>query len=258
MTPRRGAGAWVAVLPLLLAGAAAHRPAAAADGVTIAPVVIEIGSPRKVAAITLTNNGSQAVTYQVQASAWRQRDGADLSEENDDLLVVPAIVDVPPGASQVLRVMLRSRAPAPVERSYWILLENITRDVALAATSAVSFKLSHKLPVMIAPAGKVVHALRWLPCAPASAAASASDSAGAPQACVRLHNDGNRRVKIRAIELAGDGWRQPLVLPAGLNLLAGAQREWSIPLAPEQTGPVRAVSAQTADAGMLQAEAAGL
>ena len=233
---------------------------AAAAGVTISPVVIEIDAPRRAVAVTVTNNGDQPITLQTEAMVWRQVNGADTSEPTDDLLVVPPIVTVPAAGSQVFRVMLRAPVPAPQERTYRLMLEDISAVQATTEQTAVTFRLTHNLPVMVAPAGQVVNAVRWKPCetpVAGSATPAKTPEAGIGQACVRLQNAGNRRIKVQTLTLAGDDWRQAISLKSGENILAGAEREWRVPLPAGQAGALRAVQVQTALGQNLAAEAGG-
>ena len=233
---------------------------AKAAGVTISPVVLEIDSPRKAIAVTVTNTGDRPLTLQAESMLWQQVNGVDHNEPTEDLLVVPSMVEVPAQASQVFRVMLRSRAPSPVERTYRVMLEDITEEqVASSGQASVAFKFTHNLPVLIAPSGKVVNAMRWKPC-PTEAAPVPNAPAGAKssvlraEACVRLLNAGNRRVKVQTLTLDGNGWQQALSLKDGENVLAGAEHEWRVPLAKDQTGAVRRVQVQTARGEILTAE----
>lgn len=233
---------------VLLAIAAGAGAVSSTAGVVISPVVLEVASPRKPVAVTVTNSGDRAVTFQTDALVWRQADGVDSFESTNELVVVPPIVEVAPNSSQVFRVMLRSPAPSPVERTYRLVLEDITEELApVAGQASIAFKLSHSLPVMVAPAGKVLNVLRWKPCA--------TGAATRPSAvCIRLLNAGNRRVKFETLTVAGDGWQQELSLKAGENVLAGAQREWIVPLANGQAGTPRSVQVRTARGEALQAE----
>lgn len=248
-------------LGLVVAASAATF--ASAGGISISPVVIEIDSPRRAVAVTLTNNGDRPVTFQTEAMVWQQVNGADHNEPTEDLLVIPPVVEVPAKASQVFRVMLRTRAPSPVERTYRVILEDITEEqAAVSGQASVAFKLTHNLPVLIAPSVKVVNAIRWRPCPPeafttaASTPVKPSATRGA-EVCVRLLNAGNRRVKVQTLTLTGEGWEQALPLKDGVNVLAGAEREWRLPLTKGQTGALRGVQVNTARGETLQAEAGG-
>lgn len=245
------AGVW-------LASALGYPASLQAAGLAISPVVVEVNSPRKSVAITVTNDSDRALTFQTDTMVWRQVNGLDQYEPTDELLVVPPIVEIAPNASQLFRVTLRVPVDSPVERTYRLILEDITEASAVAEEGSVAFKFVHNLPVMVAPAGKIVNALRWKPCALNTASTPLKPSAArTPQACVLVYNAGNRRVKIQTLTLTGDGWEQVLQLKAGENVLAGAEREWRVPLQPGQTGAVRGVQTQTARGETLQAEAGG-
>jgi fimbrial chaperone protein len=236
---------------LLLAFGIGAVGVASTAGVVITPVVIEISSPRRPVAVTVTNSGDLPLTFQTDTLVWQQTDGVDKFEPTDELMVVPPIVEVPPNASQIFRVMLRSPASLPVERTYRLMLEDITEELApVSGQASISFKLSHSLPVMVAPAGKVLNAIRWKPC-------TTQIAVGAAVACVRFFNAGNRRVKFETITVAGDGWQQVLTLKTGENVLAGSQREWVVPLARGQSGTLRGVQVKTARGETLQAESEG-
>lgn len=222
----------------------------------ISPVVVEIDAPRKVVSVSVTNNSDRALTFQADALTWSQVDGADRFEPTDELLVVPPIAKVAPFSSQVFRVALRVPTPSPVERTYRMLLEDVSDDAVTSGDASVSFKFTHNLPVLVAPVGKLSNSVRWKPCVSALAA---PDPAVGPrrEACVRLINSGNRRVKLQSLTVVGDGWQQIIVLKDGVNVLVGAEREWRVPLVANQIGAVRAVQVQTVQGEKLQATAGG-
>lgn len=250
--------AWVS--GLLLACTVNSAALAGAGGIAISPVVLELDSPRKAIAVTVTNSGDRPITLQTDTMTWKQVNGTDQNEPTDDLLVVPTIVTVPANSSQMFRVMLRAPNPSPLERTYRLILEDISeaQPSEQGDQPVVAFKFSHSLPLLIAPSGKIVNAVSWKPCAVANAAASSVKSAGlGKEACVRLLNAGNRRIKVQGLTLAGEGWQQPFSLKTGENILAGAEREWRVPLQPGQAGAVRGVQVQIANAKPLTAETGG-
>lgn len=236
---------------ILLACSAGSTPLVRANNLNVSPVVVEIDSPRKAAAITLTNGSDRAVTYQVEALNWRQENGVDRYQPTDELVVVPPIFEIAPHSSQVVRVMLRVPAPSGVERTYRVLLEDITQAPATENTG-IAFRFSHNLPVLVAPAGKINNVMQWRPCA----AEPAVRQAGPAELCVRLRNAGNRRIKVTELLMSGNGWQQALPVHGGFNLLAGAEREWRAPRKDGQAGPLQNLQVRTAESGSLTAEAA--
>lgn len=229
----------------LLAGCALAAPGLLlAGGLNVSPVVIEIDSARKAVAVTITNDGNRAATFQADSFVWRQVDGVDHYEPDDELMVVPAIVEVPPNGSQVFRVMLRAPTASPVERTYRVMLEDISSEVERVEGSGLSFRFKHNLPVLIAPSVKVVNSMQWKACTSAPRAG---------EACVRLRNSGNRRIKIDTITIGGEGWTQSLPLKPQLNVLAGAEREWRLALAPGRSGKLSTVTVLTTQGQALSA-----
>jgi fimbrial chaperone protein len=214
-----------------------------AASVNVSPVVIEADSPRKAVAVTVTNDSDRAVTYQADAFTWRQENGTDRYDPTSELLVVPSVVEIPPNRSQVIRVVLRTPTPSPVERAFRVMLEDISDDVAPKEGKGLAFRFIHNLPVMIAPSTKAVNSMQWKPCV-----AKASG-----QSCVSLRNNGNRRIKLASLTLGGDAWQQALPMKDQPNILAGAYREWNLPLAPDKTGPVLMVTVLTAQGETLLA-----
>ena len=97
---------------------------------------------------------------------------------------------------------------------------------------------------------------RWAACTP-KAASAAERAPSSPAACIRLLNAGNRRFKVRNLTVTGDGWKQDFTVKDGVNILAGAEREWRIPLQAGQTSALRSVQVHTARGETLQAEPGG-
>lgn len=236
--------------------------------VLIQPTVVEFAPRQRTVAVTVTlsEKAQSPMRLQAELLRWGQgRQGEAVTEPSSDLLVSPPIAVLQPGQQQVFRVALRAARAAPEEMAYRLILEDVAESPpkdAVNAGMAINFRMRFDLPVLIAPAGKVVNILRWKPCLPPEQNA-ASPSAKPPvtntqtQACVQVLNAGNRRVKVNTVTLNIDGSQTALTLKDGDTVLAGAEREWRIPLQAGQTGALRSVQVQTARGETLQAEAGG-
>lgn len=256
MTTERIGGA-VRALTIALAMVAALAPIEAQAQVLLQPVVLELQPRQRVVVVnvTLSERAPAPVRLQTELLRWNQDpQGRALTSPSDDLLVSPPIADLKPGQRQVFRVAVRNPKPLTEEAAYRLILEDIA-PVPLDETgkprAGLSIRMRYDLPVMVAPSTKATHALRWKPCLPEAAA-------GAPiaQACVRLRNTGNKRVKVQGLELAGEGWQQAMSVGDGGLMLAGAEREWRMPLRAAATAGLREVHVQTAQ-GESKAEAGG-
>jgi fimbrial chaperone protein len=227
---------------------------AASAQALISPVVVEFGPRQKIATVrvTLSDKAIKPMRLQAQLLQWRQdAQGAAVTQPSEDLIVTPRIAELRPGQQQVLRLALRGSLPADTEMAYRLVLEDIAQpsSMDLGGGAAVNFRMAYDLPVMVAPRGAVVNALRWRAC---PQAAAPRQSGGI---CVRIANAGNRRVKVQSVTVSGEGWQQVLQLKEAEAVLAGAEREWVVPA--NAPGALRAVEVRTATGQLLAAEAAG-
>jgi fimbrial chaperone protein len=250
--------AWAARASWLARGAALSLALVGAAGAwaqaLISPVVVEFGPRQKVATVrvTLSDTALRPMRLQAQLLQWGQDlRGATVTQASDDLIVTPRIAELKPGQQQVLRLALRKSLPAETEKAYRLVLEDIAQPstTELGGGAAVNFRMAYDLPVMVAPRGAVVTALRWRAC-PSSAAPRLTKGM-----CVRIANAGNRRVKIQSVTIGGDGWQEVLTLKEADAMLAGAEREWVIPA--NAAGALKHVGVRTATGEVLQAEAGG-
>lgn len=218
---------WLAA-GLALACWAGAVPAIA--GITITPVSVELSGMKRVGRVTLTNTGSTPVTIQAGSALWSQVDSIDRYDQTDALLVVPAIAEIPANSTQLFRVTLRGAFPKAGERAFRLYLEDVTEPVE---GSGVNLRIRHDLPVMVA----------------GNAAGKAAPRLGAcaepiPAGCVRLSNDGSRRLSTKRVSVEGVGWNKDL--KASTVVLAGAWKQWIFELPPQWIGPMK-VTAETSD-----------
>lgn len=198
-----------------------------ANAMSISPILVELTPARRVASVSMTNPGDQPKTFQAQLLAWSQRDGTDQYAETDDLIITPVIALIAPGSTQIFRVAVRSKSAATVEQAYRLILEDVTEESRPQTSVGVSLRYRFSLPVMSAPTTPVRASPRWSLC-----------SAPAGKVCVRLDNDGNRRLRLSTVTLEGqDGWRRDV--PGVGTVLAGAWKEWRLDSLPGQGAPSR-------------------
>jgi fimbrial chaperone protein len=81
---------------------------ASAGSFRISPTLSEVAPGQTVATFTLANAGSERVSVQVDALDWTQSATGERREPSSDVAVVPRIVTLAPGATQMVRVALRS------------------------------------------------------------------------------------------------------------------------------------------------------
>ena len=232
---------------VVLAGMAVLLNVPVAAQLVIGPTVIEFGPKQKVAAVSVTLDSRAALPMRLQADVlvWRQTaKGENVYEDTTELLVTPPIADIKPGQKHIFRLALRGPRAVPEELAYRLVLEDISAamgSVQVNPNMKIDFRMRYDLPVLLAPTTPVTNRMMWKPCA-----SSGTANTRPTDVCIHLLNAGNRRVKVQSLTIVGDGWQQPLAFGEGENILAGAEREWRIPLHAGQTGLFRSVQVQTA------------
>ncbi|MBC5767659.1 fimbrial biogenesis chaperone [Ramlibacter albus] len=242
--------------------------AATAQGqVLIQPVVVQFAAKQKVVAVSLAMSERAAAPMQLQAQVlrWTQdSEGGAVTQPADDVLVSPAITQLHPGQRQVFRLALRNPQPAGVEKAYRLVLEDVAQvpaDASGSPQAGLHIRMRYDLPVLVPPQGPPLQALQWAQCptlGPQGARVASGPAADAyALACVRLLNAGNRRVRLHAVRVTGEGWQEDLPLKQDAPaILAGAQREFRFQLPPSSGGAIRGVQAQTTRGEVLRAEPA--
>lgn len=215
--------------------------AAAAHGANIAvlPVGLGLGSGHDRGAITVTNQGAEAVAVQVETMSWTQVGSEDHYAPTRDLLVNPPLFRLAPGSSQVLRVGLRQTPTGEREAAYRLFLREVPTPAAETDSGGASIRvlLELRLPVYVAPA-KVVSAQSWQ-------GRRAADGSIA----VELVNTGSVHLVVSELKLrpAGAAHEAPALAAAkaGASVFPGQRRIWSLRLPAGETASRYALEVTT-------------
>ncbi len=137
----------------------------AAD-ISVMPVGLTLSGQQDRQAITVTNQGKERVTMQVDKVVWTQLDGQDKYAPTQDLLVNPPLFSILPGRSQVLRVGLIRPPNGDKEAAYRLFLREVPFGLGDGASlksddnGQVRMLLEIRLPIYVAPT-KIVRAQEW-------------------------------------------------------------------------------------------------
>jgi fimbrial chaperone protein len=194
-------------------GSLAAGGTAAAQSLTVLPVVVQMPAGELATSLTVINAGDTETAVQVRVLAWNQPGGTDQLTASDDVMTSPPVTTIAPGTSQVVRLVLRD-PPKGQEATYRILLDQIP-PAAAPGTVRVALRLS--IPVFAEPTGRAVSHLTY------------RIERDAGEAYLVASNDGGRHETIRDIALTT---KQGTVLKtdgeASPYILAGATRRWAI------------------------------
>lgn len=227
------ASALTAVLVLLVAGGVV-----AAQSLRVLPVNIQMAPGQKATILTVVNEGIAVTAIQIRAYAWNQPNGSDQLTDSNEILASPPLVSVAPGATQVIRLVLR-KTPLGQEATYRILLDQIP---AASVPGIVQVVLRMSIPIFAQPATRAVPHVQF------------HIERDAGKASLVGINDGLRHEAVRDIVLsAGDGRRLKTEPGASPYILAGATRRWPIVAQgpPPLTGETLRMTAH-GDAGAIE------
>lgn len=141
--------------------AASAAPAFAA-GLQVAPVSISIPASQNAEALWLSNTGDAVIHAQVRAYRWSQPAGKDELEPARELVVSPPMLEIKPGAKQLVRVIRTGAPPSgagAVEGAYRLAIDELPIDVQ--RTSGLQFVLHYSVPVFMEGGAKVAPQLHW-------------------------------------------------------------------------------------------------
>jgi len=109
------------------------------------------------AVLTVIADGNAETSFQVRPYAWTQPNESDQLTPTSELAVSPPLGTIPPGGTQVIRLVLR-QAPTAREANYRILLDQIPPP---AAPGTVRLALRLSIPVFAEPAARTAPQLQW-------------------------------------------------------------------------------------------------
>lgn len=130
---------------------------AAAQSLTVMPVVINMQPGQLAATISISGQGGAETSYQVRAFAWSQKDGTEQLDPTGDVLLSPPLGVIPANASQVVRIVIR-KPPRDRESVYRILLDQVPPPSA-PGTVRIALRLS--LPIFVEPTTRAVPHIEW-------------------------------------------------------------------------------------------------
>lgn len=187
-------------------------PLAAAGAYSVHPVKILLSVTQPATTLKVHNRAQTPVTIQLAPKQWSHTGDSDELTDTRDLIAVPPVFTMAPGATQIVRVGLRHPDPVHIETPYRLLLQEIPNS----ANQGLQLALNMSLPVFVAPTEPPAANPIW------SLHRNGNDSL-----LLRIENQGSAHFKFNSWRLRsgerdiGAGEKLRYVLPGGL-------REWTI------------------------------
>lgn len=189
--------------------------AATAQALSVLPVNIVLPPGQRATTLTVTNQGNRETAIQVRAYGWNQPDGEDVLTNSDAVVVSPPLATIAPGATQVVRLILRlPPLSGDREATYRILVDQIPPP---AEPGIVHIVLRLSIPIFALPTTRAASIMRY------------HVEVEAGQIYLVGINDGLRHEAVRDIVLStSDGRKLKTGPSASPYILSGATRRWSI------------------------------
>jgi fimbrial chaperone protein len=196
---------------------------AGASGLQVAPVGLEFLPSSPAQGLWLTNTGSDALHAQVRVFHWTQTDGQDTLTPTQALVASPPMLNLAPGARQLVRVIrLGTANPNSGEGAYRLLVDELPQSGQQKETG-VRYVLRYSVPVFIEPANPpdaavIVGALHW---------SLVHDGTGI---ALQVRNTATVHAQISDVSLLPPGGSTPLKVSAGLlgYVLPGMTMHWPL------------------------------
>jgi fimbrial chaperone protein len=201
-----------AILIVVLPGFAAR-----AQSLSVLPVNILLQPGQRATTLTVTNQGPSETAIQIRAYAWNQPEGDDQLTTSEAVVVSPPLASIAPGATQVVRLILRlPPLGGDREATYRILVDQIPPP---AEPGIVHVVLRLSIPIFALPTTRAVSNVRY------------HIELNAGQMYLVGFNEGLRHERIHDIVLsASDGLPLKAESSASPYILAGSTRRWHIPV----------------------------
>ncbi|WP_293706068.1 fimbrial biogenesis chaperone [Stenotrophomonas sp. UBA7606] len=218
---------------LLLATLFACASGCTAGNLQVAPIVLEFSENQQANALWLQNSADHPINAQIRVQQWSQTTASDQLEPSQVLRASPAIVQIPPGQRQLVRIvrpMPMATAPAQYEQAYRVWVDELP-EIGGPQPAGLQFQLRYSIPVFVLPSGaQTREQIGKVPLDTSSLQASWQVSADTLILDVR--NTGNQRVRLSELGWTADnGTIIPLQRGLLGYVLAGQRMQWKLPLA---------------------------
>ncbi|AJP59389.1 hypothetical protein UC34_03690 [Pandoraea vervacti] len=128
-----------------------HVGSATAAVLQVSPVRIEFASAQHAQALQVSNSGTRSLDAQVRIVRWSQEGGKDRFDPVDDLVASPAILQVSPGQTRVVRLVRLHPAPSNQQLSYRVFVDELPTS-KITSGAGIKVLMRYSIPLFVEPA----------------------------------------------------------------------------------------------------------
>lgn len=178
----------------------------------ISPVRVDLGSDNTKDVIRVTSQTADARSYEVEVVGWSQNgDQREIYGPTENVIAVPPLFTLEPGAEQIVRIGMVSGADPEVEGAYRVFITELAPPQQEQREQAgVNVRLRLGIPVFVAPEAE-----------PRAALGLTDVEQSGETLRLVLRNAGNIHVRISEVRYSSPGARSPHVEAAAVYILAG-------------------------------------
>jgi fimbrial chaperone protein len=209
---------------------------AAAGEFSVNPIRLEMGASARSGSMTVKNEGSVPLRFQLQAMEWTQdAEGKDQYLETRDLIFFPKLMTVEPGQDAVVRVGVRNPV-VPAEKTFRLFIEELpSANPPAGKGPQVNVVIRFGAPIFVAPI-KSQDGLEL-------------EGLAVERGEIKLsaRNTGNRHQMVQGIQLRGTdaaGAQVYTLTLADRYLLAGTTKSYTAAISPEQCRRIAALEVE--------------
>lgn len=123
-----------------------------ASALQVSPTTVTLKPGGKAQQVWLSATGEQPVSGQVRVYRWEQHNGQDVLTETRDVVASPPVMSVPPGQTQLVRLIGKQPAGRQ-EQAFRLIVNQLPEAPTGQPKSGVQFLLKYSVPVFLPPAG---------------------------------------------------------------------------------------------------------
>lgn len=128
----------------------------AAGSLAISPVKLTLSSAGGITSVTVENNGNEEALVQTETFAWTQVGGEHKLNPTDDVIAVPPVFRLAPGAQRLVRVGMTKAFTELREQTFRLTVTEVPTAVK---PGTVAVAVRHSLPIFVRPLATISSAL---------------------------------------------------------------------------------------------------
>lgn len=203
-----------------------------AASLQVSPTSVTLQARQSADGLTLTNTGTAPLHAQVRVFRWTQQGDEEKLEPTRDIAISPPMLQLAPGAQQLVRVIRLGPPPSDVQTSYRLIVDELPVDAG-EAKPGLQFVLQYSVPVFLMPQGDaaIAHELH------------ARVVREGDRSYIAISNAGKAHAQIAELAYAAaDGTVQTVAAGLSGYVLPGNTKRWPLPatVAVSDTGTFKA------------------